>query len=74
MGMIRDKFEELRESGDNVRISVTLETEDGKNWTVVEQTDAVRFHPEKFESGRQMGLIFEDIVFHLDLDDVYRRN
>ena len=74
MGKFSDKFEELKEAGDNVRISVTLESEDGKNWTVVEQTDAVIFHPERFDSGRQMELIFEDVVFRLDLDDVYKRN
>jgi len=71
MERIKDTFEELMESGDNMRISVTLETENGKNWTVVEQTDAVVFHPEIFESGRQTELNFEDVIFHLNLDELY---
>ena len=64
MRSIKEQVEDIINQRLGVRIEVTLETTDGFNWTVVNQTDAVQFDPEeRVQDCQIMEMDVEDIIF-----------
>ncbi len=62
---ISEQIEEIISQNLGIRIEVTLETVDGIDWTVVNQTDAVQFDPEeRVQDCQIMDMDMEDIIFH----------
>jgi len=70
---IKEQVEGLINQKWAIRISVTLESKNGSEWSVVEQTDALVTDPEcEKENIQLMEMNMEELVFFLDLKDVFR--
>ena len=62
---VSSQIEEIVEQNLGVRIDVTLETTDGEEWIITEQTDAVCFDPEEEKENCQlMDMDMRDIILY----------